>query len=71
MQMNFLARHDLANEFKEFSVKEGLWRTWAKMWYPPGMLLAKADEDDVNPRNLEIAGAHKDALPSKYTIECI
>ena len=48
--MNFLARHDLANEFKEFSVKEGLWRTWAKMWYPPGMLLAKADEEECEPK---------------------
>ena len=29
MQMTFLARHDLAEAFKEVSVKEGLWRTWA------------------------------------------
>eukprot|EP00435_Cladocopium_sp_Y103_P039608 s1013_g10.t1 len=27
MQMTFLARHDLADAFKQFSVKEGLWRS--------------------------------------------
>jgi hypothetical protein len=36
MQMTFLARHDLAEAFKEFSVKEGLWRTWARKWLPNG-----------------------------------